>query len=92
MKGKIKKDTPKRDQYTVVLEGLRSNFKIFGESLGGVHQKVDKLDKRVDSINADMQIIKGEIALIRHNQITRDEFKFLESRVLRLEKSLGYKH
>ncbi|PIR40127.1 MAG: hypothetical protein COV33_01375 [Candidatus Zambryskibacteria bacterium CG10_big_fil_rev_8_21_14_0_10_34_34] len=111
---KPKSQTIKKDQYTVVLEDLRSNFKVFGESLDLVKDKVDSIDKRVDSIDkrvdsidkrvdsidkrvdsidkrlggveSDLEILKTEVALIRHNQVTRDEFKLLESRVLRLER------
>ncbi|OHA19960.1 MAG: hypothetical protein A2836_03735 [Candidatus Taylorbacteria bacterium RIFCSPHIGHO2_01_FULL_45_63] len=82
----MKKPSPKkvsssRDQYTVVLEGLRSDFKIFGESL-------DFVRDRVTRVESDTSIIKREVALIRHNQVTRDEFKFLESRVAALEKKV----
>ena len=82
----MKKPSPKkvsssRDQYTVVLEGLRSDFKIFGESL-------DFVGDRVTRVESDTSIIKREVALIRHNQVTRDEFKFLESRVAALEKKV----
>ena len=62
-----------RDEYTVVLEDLRSEFRVFGEGLQGV--------------KADLEFVKEELALIRHNQITRDEFKFLEARVTRLERT-----
>ena len=61
-----------RDEYTVVLEDLRSEFRIFGEGLQGVR--------------SDLEFVKEELALIRHNQVTRDEFKFLEARVARLER------
>lgn len=71
-----------RDQYTIVLEDLRSTFKVFGESLDFVKDKVGKME-------SDLEILKGEVALIRHNQVTRDEFKFLESRVFRLEQKVS---
>lgn len=114
-----------RDQYTVVLEDLRSNFKVFGEGLSLLNNKVDKMDGRLDGIDgrldgmdgrldgiddrldgidgrldgmdgrlgrveSDLAILKGEVALIRHNQVTRDEFKLLESRVLNLEKKISH--
>ena len=78
--------TPGKDQYTVVLEDLRSQFKVFGEGLMVVDGKVDRIAKKVGQLEADMQIVKDELALIRHNQVTRDEFKLLQVRVLRLEK------
>ena len=88
--------TSNKDQYTVVLEDLSSNFKVFGENLGFVRGKVDRIDEKIDKIDSrleivesDLTLLKGEVALIRHNQITRDEFKLLESRVLRLEQKLS---
>lgn len=38
---KANKGTPKKDQYTVVLEDLRSQFKVFGEGLMGLNHKVE---------------------------------------------------
>jgi tetrahydromethanopterin S-methyltransferase subunit G len=100
MKEKLKKtkeESKTRDQYTVVLEGLRSDFKVFGEDLSLVRDKVDKIDKKADKIDVrlervegDLTLLKGEVALIRHNQVTRDEFKFLESRVSRLEQKMSH--
>jgi|GEM_PF-4269293 len=106
---------------TIVLEGLRSDFRVFGENLADVRSELKqhtqalhelnddvhilkedaqalkedaqnlKKDVRVlkgvaQTLGEDMQILKADTALIRHNQVTRDEFKFLESRVARLEK------
>mgnify|MGYP001605078573 FL=1 len=83
----------KRDQYTVVLESLHSDFKVFGESLSLVRDevkentgKLEKIDGRLLIVETDLEIIKNELAIIRHNQVTRDEFKLLETRVHRLEK------
>ena len=76
-----------------MLEDLRSQFRVFGEGLSIVgdqlhdlNKKVETMDKKVDKLEKDMVIVKGELAIIRHNQVTRDEFKLLESRVLALEK------
>jgi|SRR3989344_1953945 len=91
----------KRDQYTAVLEDIRSHNKVFGESLGAVrdelkevheelnevHEEVKDHSRRLSPIEADLEIIKNELAIIRHNQVTRDEFKLLETRVNRLEKA-----
>jgi hypothetical protein len=80
-----------KDQYTVVLEDLRSQFKGFGEGLKIVDAKVDRVVKKVDQLEVDMQMVKDELALIRHNQVTRDEFKLLETRVQRLEKLASHR-
>ena len=100
----------RRDQYTVVLEDLRSQFRMFGEGLGFVSDKLDNHTKRFDKIDLQLQelqielvavkerlskievesdFVKNQLSIIRHNQVTRDEFKLLETRVARLEKSRG---
>ena len=103
------KESAKRDQYTVVLEDLRSNFKVFGESLDFVRKDVkgvkedlsivkkdikeikkeaEETKKDIKEIKGDVEIMKTELSMIRHNQITRDEFRFLETRVANLERKL----
>mgnify|MGYP001566169658 CR=1 FL=1 len=95
-----------RDEYTVVLEDLRSQFKVFGEVLGDVKEivsentiKYENLENRLENVENDMGtvkdklenlendmgIVKKELSIIRHDQITRDEFKLLETHVDRLE-------
>ena len=90
----------KRDQYTAVLENIHSQNKIFGEALTSVYdelkevheevtnntQKLGRVDGRLSVVETDLELIKNELAIIRHNQVTRDEFKLLETRVSRLEK------
>ena len=104
-----------RDQYTVVLESIRSENRAVTELVMHLHDKFDAhledfeqlrasvellradvehlkasvelLRADVEYLKADVELIKGEVALIRHNQITRDEFKLLETRVARLEHS-----
>lgn len=88
MKGQIK-NSSKRDQYTVVLESLRSDFKVFGEVLSAVRDDVTEIKKEIMEMKVDLEMVKSELAIIRHNQITRDEFKFLETRVNRLERVIS---
>lgn len=74
----------------MLLEKLDHNFTIFGEVLLHVKDKVDNVSNKVDRIDEDMQVVKAEVAMIRHElkeKVGRDEFKLLEQRVLRLEKS-----
>lgn len=77
-----------KDQYTVVLEDLRSQFRVFGEGLSLVGGEVKKTSGKLDKMETDLEMIKAELALIRHNQVSRDEFKFLETRVARLERRI----
>jgi archaellum component FlaC len=59
------KENEIRDQYTVVLEGLRSDFKVFGENLGIVRGKVDGLDKKADRIDARLERVEGDVVLLK---------------------------
>ena len=97
-----KRQSSKKDAYTIVLEGIRSDFKVFGESLSFVRNEVKEhtkmmaemkedimaMKENIIKIEEDLEILKADVAIIRHNQITRDEFKFLETRVSRLERKL----
>lgn len=115
VKKKLPHQSSRRDQYTVVLEDLRSQFKVFGENLDSVREMVAADSERMIKLEIDLtqvkieltevrselaevmaelaelksdsEIVKSELAIIRHNQITRDEFKLLETRVSRLEKA-----
>jgi len=80
------KVTSKRDQYTVVLENIYSQNKVFGEGMSALREHVDR---RFDKLDSELEIMKTELALIRHSLITREEFKFLETRVHRLEKVIS---
>jgi len=89
-----------RDQYTMVLEDLRDQFGVFDEGLSlvsdkldehtkilGEHTKIlDRLDARVFKLETDMAFVKEELAMIRHNMVTREELRLLEARVTRLER------
>jgi len=76
----------KRDRYTIVLEDVRSDIKGIAEGVMMVNEKMDREFKKV---NENLQLTRTEISLIRHSQITRDEFKFLEDRVFNIEKKLA---
>jgi uncharacterized coiled-coil protein SlyX len=83
------------------LEDLRSQFHVFGEGLEYVSDTLDQhtatLDKhttqlqeitrRMGSAETDLAFVKEQLAIIRHNQVTRDEFRLLETRVSRLERA-----
>lgn len=125
-----------RDQFTVVLEDLRSHFQVIGEGVSATNEKLDRHDERLDSIEnkldghgrrldsieskldgqgqrldsienklegvenrlegvetkmvvveSDLTFVKEQLSIIRHNQVTRDEFHLLETRVARLERT-----
>jgi hypothetical protein len=85
---KTKKKSEKRDQYTVVLEDIRDNFRAFGENLGFVRDKVEKIEKTVNShtemigrIMIDVEEIKSGM----REKVDRREFVKLERRMVMLE-------
>lgn len=92
----MKKPQPKaikqerRDQYTVVLEDIRLQVKGVAEAVAMNNEKMERGFKETDTsigkLNEQMRLMRTEISLIRHSQITRDEFKALENRVFILEK------
>lgn len=98
-KKSTKYELNKKDQQTVVLENINDKLGVMKEGLSTLDNKVETgfsnietrfsgLETDINKILTDVSIIKSEVALIRHNQVTRDEFKFLESRVIALEKKV----
>jgi len=57
--------------------------------LSNVEKKVGRIANKVDKMAEDHELIKNELALIRYNQVNREEFRLLETRVLRLERAMA---
>ena len=60
---KIRKE--ERDNLTIILEGLRSDFKMFGENLDMVREKGDATFEELGRVKLDVTTIKGEIVEIK---------------------------
>ena len=82
----------KKDRFTVVRESIQSDFRVFGEQLDTIERKFERrfdvVDQQLEGLNKDLEIVKSELGLIRHdlrNKVSREEFKLLEARVNRLE-------
>ncbi len=67
-----------RDQYTVTLEGLRSDFKVFGEGLGAVREKVDQIESKVTSLTETMSRMEPAVTSLT------EKMSRMESKVDRL--------
>ena len=96
MKSKISKKSKgveTRDQYMVVLEDIRSQVKGVAEGVSALDEKMDRkfktVDERLGKVDENLRLMRAEISLIRHNQITRDEFKALEDRVFTIERKIA---
>ena len=91
VKKKKKNNTYTSTQVGVILEDIKSDFKVFGEALAGVKEKGDATFEAVGKLQEDMVIVKDELGLIRNElkaKVSRDEFNLLEKRVINLEKSV----
>lgn len=82
-----------KDQYTVVLEGIRSDFRAFAEALGilqsdvsGLREDVSDLSTRMGHLETDMVYVKSELSSIHHSVVPNNKFVLLEARVSRLER------
>ncbi len=78
----------KKDQYTVVLEDLRSHFRAFGENLDYVRKDLKEVKNTVEAhtemigrIMIDVEEIKSGM----QEKIDRKEFSKLEKRLVTLE-------
>lgn len=90
-----KEGSKKRDQYTVVLEDLRSHFKAFGENLGMVRDRVESIDGRLGNVEKKLDSHTVMIARIMEDaeeiksgmreKVDRAEFNKLEKRLVTLE-------
>lgn len=72
-----------KDKTAVILEDIRSQFAVFGESLGSVsdkidklevgqevlNEKVDKLETRVDSIDTTLKTVDEKLIRIEDNVV-----------------------
>lgn len=91
----MKKEKREKDQFTAVLEDIRSDFSLFAESMSRVHEKLDnhetrleRVESKVDNLSDDVFVIKETIKVIRGDlkqKVDYEEFESLEKRVAKLE-------
>lgn len=80
------------DKVAVILEDLRSQFKVFGEALGGLIERHNDHIEMTAKNSEDIEIIKSDIAFIKvelKKFIRVEEFESLEKRVVLLENKLA---
>ena len=90
----------KKDQYTVVLEQLNSQFKAFGESLAGFREKMEeRFDKFEAKTEKNFEIVKNYLSNVTDDlDRISNEIKEMKSepekidfdRVAELEKEVEY--
>jgi hypothetical protein len=57
-----RKKSPGAAEFTVVLEDLRAQFKVFGEALAGVREE---FGQRFDAVEGRLGSVEGELALVK---------------------------
>jgi len=84
---KIRKE--ERDNLTIILEGLRSDFKMFGENLDMVREKGDATFEELGRVKLDVTTIKGEIVEIKGEIVEiKGEIVEINNRLDNLEKEV----
>ena len=71
---KRSKSFDKDREFAVILESLRSDFKIFGEDLMSVKEDVEALKEDVRVLKEDVSILKTDVHIIK-GRLTSLEFK-----------------
>src|SRR3989338_7903935 len=72
-------------EFTVVLEDLRSQFRVFGEGLIGLTEKVEKIDERLERVEMILPTLatKAELALLD------DKVSHLDDKVSHLDEKVS---
>jgi len=68
-----------RDQFTVVLESIESKVDGIAEGVMMANERIDRYikenQKSFNTVNENLKIMRTEISLIRHNQVSNEEPK-----------------
>jgi len=59
------KDEISKDHVAILLEGLKSDFKIFGESLAAVREKGEATFEEVGHLREDVNVLKTDVAELK---------------------------
>jgi len=59
------KDEISKDHVAILLEGLKSDFKIFGESLAAVREKGEATFEEVGYLREDVNVLKTDVAELK---------------------------
>lgn len=79
-----------KDHIAILLEDLRSDFKIFGESLTAVREKGDATFEAVGRLQEDMQIVKTDVAELKTDvSVLKTDVAELKTDVAELKTDVG---
>ncbi|MBI2266686.1 MAG: hypothetical protein HYU64_16245 [Armatimonadetes bacterium] len=80
--------------FEVILEGLRSDFKSFGEGLQGVHQRIDETNRKLEELTVETRqnskwLLENLMALREANERHEGRLAKSEERLTRSEETLA---
>jgi archaellum component FlaC len=81
---------PSRQAFTVVLEDLRSQFKVFGEALSGVDARVRSMDARLGAVENRLGAVENRLGAVE-NRLGNVENRLgnVENRLGNVENDMG---
>ena len=60
-----RRGSPRRDQYTIVLENLLAQNKVFGEGQQGLQQGLDEVRRSLEDVRGNLGEVRGDLADLR---------------------------
>ena len=75
-------------EWRVILEDLRSRFRVFGEGLGDVRGRIARVEDKVDTVGVKVDRLEIEMSFVRKvipTVATKDDLRQLERRLVALE-------
>ena len=74
----------------VILEGLRGDFKVFGEALIGVKEKGDATFEAVGKLQEDMTIVKEDVKILKKDvSVLKEDVSVLKRDVSGLKEDVS---
>lgn len=87
-KNKENNQNSERDRFTVVLESIQSDFRVFGEKLDFIDNRLGRMELRLDKIESELVDIKFEISDLKtklDKKADLERLENLEKRVKQIE-------
>ena len=77
----------KRDQYTVVLEEIRSDFKVFGENL---QMTREVLGGKIEELQSDMSVVKSDVRELKSDvRELKSDMREVKSEIVKINERIA---
>ena len=79
-KKRIAKKLYKGSEFAVILEDIKGDFKVFGESLADVKKKGDATFEAVGKLQEDVSVLKEDVSVLKEDMgIVKDELGLIRN-------------